>query len=154
MVSKVNAREIEEAYMKEKIGYNVEYTDVEAQNTFPMNKVTASIIKCANGYNHYGLRDATINKNMINSEYPQCSLPESWEHMVKCRKTKELRRVFIKELLIKMLKNKPRDINEMNIFDITEDIVKYLNNDKEGDYKTSQEFIGFKNLFKGMVVRD
>ena len=42
----------------------------------------------------------------------------------------------------------------MDIFNFIEDIVKYLNDDVEGDYETSQEFIGFKKLFKGMVVRD
>ena len=77
MVSKVDAREIEEAYVKEKIGYNAEYVDVEARNVFPMKKVTTSIIKYANRYNYYGLRDVIINKNMINSECPQYSLPES-----------------------------------------------------------------------------
>ena len=60
----------------------------------------------------------------------------------------------MKELLIEMLKNKPKEVNKIDIFDFIEDIVKYLNDNKEGDYETSQEFIGFKNLFKGMVVRD
>ena len=35
-----------------------------------------------------------------------------------------------------------------------EDILQYLDGEEEEDYETSQEFIGFKNLFQGFVVKD
>ena len=43
------------------------FIDLEARNAFSGNKVTASIIKYANGFNHYGLRHVMINNKMIKS---------------------------------------------------------------------------------------
>jgi len=65
-----------------------------------------------------------------------------------------MRRVFVKELLVEMLRNKPREVNLMDIFDMIKDILKYLNEDEDGEYETSQEFTGFKYLFRGIVMRD
>jgi len=68
VVQKVDAIETEKEYIKEKIGYNAEYVDLEARNAFPINKVTSSIIKYASRYNQYRLRDKIMNNNMINSD--------------------------------------------------------------------------------------
>ena len=146
--------ESEKEYVHEKIGYNSEYVDVEARNAFLSNMITSSIIKCANGYNQYGQRDALINKQRIDHECPRCSRSESWEHIVQCRETKRLRKEFVKELLIDILKNKPREVDYMDIFDMIEDILTYLTEDEEGEFETTQEFIRFKNLFRGIVMKD
>ena len=96
VVWKVDAIESKNECVKGKIGHNAEYVDVEARNAFPKNKITASIIKCANGYNQYGMRDEMMNKNRVCSECPRCSRPESWEFVVQCRKTIEMRKVLPK----------------------------------------------------------
>ena len=67
IIRKVDAIENETKYIKDKIGRNYEYVDVEARNAFPVNLVTPSLIKCASGYNHYGQRDAAINKQLCNA---------------------------------------------------------------------------------------
>ena len=53
-----------------------------------------------------------------------------------------------------MLKNKPEEVDCMDIFNMIEDILKYLSEDGEGDYETSQEFVSFKYLFRGIVMKD
>ena len=59
-----------------------------------------------------------------------------------------------KELLIWMLRNKLREVNKIDTFNTLEDIVEYSNNDEKGCYETSQEFTGFKNLFREIIVKD
>ena len=153
IIRKVDAIENEAKYIKDKIGRNHEYVDVEARNAFLVNLVTPSLIKCASGYNHYGQRDVVINKQLCNAECPRCSRNESWEHVVQCKETKSLRREFVKKLLIDMLKERPEEVDRMEIFDMIEDILKYLDEEEE-DFDTTQEFIGFKHLFRGIVMRD
>ena len=84
VVRKVDIITIEKECAKEKISCNTECVDLEARTAFPMNRATTSTIKCTNVHNQHRLRDAMMNKNIINSKYPRCSLPE----------TKEIRRVF------------------------------------------------------------
>ena len=42
---------------KKKIGLRCDFVDAEARNVFNSKVVTASMIKCAHGFNHFGLRD-------------------------------------------------------------------------------------------------
>ena len=53
------------------------------------------------------------------------------------QRDKGAKKTFAKELLIKMLKRKPREVDQIGIFDMIEDVLKYSNKDKEGDFKTS-----------------
>ena len=43
--------------------------------------------------------------------------------------------MITKELLVEMLKNKLNEVNQMGIFNIIEDIVKFMNENDKGDYK-------------------
>ena len=61
---------------KEKYKYYSDFIDMKAKDTFSNKKVIASIIKCSHGYNHYGVRDTVMNKNLKGFKYPRCSLPE------------------------------------------------------------------------------
>ena len=56
---------------------NYDFIDVNARNVFDNKKVTASMISYSHGYNHYGLREALINKNNIGYNCPRCSKPET-----------------------------------------------------------------------------
>ena len=65
------------------------------------------MIKCACGYNHYGLRDALTNNNMVEANHPWCNQTEIWDHVIRCSHTMHIRRDFIKELVEELVKNKP-----------------------------------------------
>ena len=60
----------EEEYAKEKFKEKYNFVDVEARNAF--SNCTTSMIKCSYRYNHYSLRDALINDNMIEAICPRC----------------------------------------------------------------------------------
>ena len=66
----IDAREEEKKYIEKKFEYKADFIDIEARNSFQTNKVTTSIIKCAYRYNHYGLRDAIINNNIVEVNCP------------------------------------------------------------------------------------
>jgi len=66
----IDAKKKEEEYAKEKFKEKYDFVDVEARNIF--SNCTTSMIKCSNRYNHYGLRDALINDNMIEAICPRC----------------------------------------------------------------------------------
>ena len=51
--------------------------NIEARNAFRMGKVITSMIKCAHGFNHYGLREAMINNNIVEATCPRCKKIET-----------------------------------------------------------------------------
>ena len=57
---------------------------------FLAKEVTPSMIKCVHGYNHYGLRDALINNDMVEAHCLRCNRTETWDHVVKCQETIKL----------------------------------------------------------------
>ena len=59
-----DANESLREHAKQKHEHDADFIDAKARETFSNKKVTASMIKCAHGYNHYRMRDAAINKNM------------------------------------------------------------------------------------------
>ena len=48
-------------YVKKKYKYSAEFIDIKAINVFSNKGVTASIITCSHGYNHYSMRNTMIN---------------------------------------------------------------------------------------------
>ena len=73
----IDVREKEKEYVSLKYGYRKEFIDMEARNVFQTGKVTSSMIKCAHRFNHYGLGEAIINNNMVESMCPQCEKVET-----------------------------------------------------------------------------
>ena len=110
------------------------------------------MIKCANGFNHYGLRYAMINNNMIEANYPRCNQVEMLDYVIKCNKIIELRRDFIQELVAESVKAKPIDISEDLIMLFVKDTLRYIENEEKEDYKTNKNLIGMMELFQGYVV--
>ena len=76
VIRKVDASKTEYEHVKEKIDCNANYVDLE-RNAFSANKSTTSIIRCANGFNYYRMKDQIMSKNVIGSECTRCSCPES-----------------------------------------------------------------------------
>lgn len=91
-------------HINKKHKHRADFIDAKTRGIFSNKKATASIIKYSHVYNNCGTRDAVINKNLKGSECPRCSEPETWEHVVQCKETKNYRKDFVKELAIKMLK--------------------------------------------------
>ena len=73
----MDAKESEEEYCRNKLGYKYDMVDLEARNAFKVGKVTRSMIKCVYGYNHYGQRDAMINEEMVEAICPRCEMIET-----------------------------------------------------------------------------
>ena len=95
-----------------------------------------------------------INKKNTGDDCPRCSQPETWDHVVKCSKTIEIRRQYVSNLFKEMMKANKGQIETREILDMIEDILVYLENGDPEEYETSQQYIGIDQLFQGFVVRD
>ena len=96
------------------------------------------MIKCAHRFNHYGLREAMINNNMVETAYPRCKKIETQDHIIKCKEIIAIRKEFIKELVVELVKNKPDDVYVEQIILFIEDILRYLENEEEEEYEMNR----------------
>jgi hypothetical protein len=143
----------ENRHGKQKLGYKYTFVDTEARNVFKAKEVTPSMVKCSHGFNHYGLRDSLINNNMTEEHCPRCNRLETWDHVIRCSTTIEMRKEFIKNLLMALLKERENvPVNE--IMAMGEDILCYLEEGPEDEYETNQHYIGMKDLFRGYVIKN
>ena len=69
----IDTREVELKYVEKKFEYKKDFIDIEARNMFQTSKVMASIVKCTHRYNHYRLRDAMINNNIVDTYCLRCN---------------------------------------------------------------------------------
>ena len=141
-------------YASEKFQHNIEFIDLEARDAFKCKDVTPSLIKCAHGYNQYGVRDAMINGRLTEMECPRCNEIETWEHVIKCRFVRPMQREFIKNLTLDLLNENDANIDDEIILNLIEDIVVYFDDGDEDEYESSQQYIGMMNLFRGFIVKD
>ena len=148
-------------YLKDKFKHNMnhyQFIDLEARNAFKNKEVTASVIKCAHGFNHYGVRNAMINNNLTEKECPRCNAIETWDHVIRCPKVRNMQREFIAETAKELFKKNKGKISKDDMLDMLEDIVKFFNGGEEEEnaeeFETSQQHVGMKELFRGCVVRD
>ena len=153
IIRTTDGRRSELKYIKREFGSNADFIDSYARNAFMSKQVTSSIIKCANAYNHYGVRNEIINKRMIGSECPRCSSSETWDHVIRCDETKHFCQQFIIDLVNDLMKEKPEQCPYNDLFDLTEDILIYLENGEEEEYTTNQQMIGMRYLFRGFIVK-
>ena len=89
-------------------------------------------------HNHCSARNARINSNLIDSDYPRCNEPETQVHAIKQLKTKELQRELIKETTKEMIEKNKSATNGEKILVSIEDIVNFLQNKEPGKYNASQ----------------
>ena len=149
----IDAKKSEMNYAKDRFGAKIEFVDVNAREAFKTKSISTSMLKCASGYNHYGVRHQMINNNMVGSECPRCSDPETWDHVITCHFTKQYRKKFIEDLLAELLKKRSPLVEIEEIFDMLEDILVYLDKEDEEEYETNQHMIGMSNLFRGFIVK-
>ena len=74
---------------------------------------------------------------MVGIECSRYSKVETQEHIVKFRETKYFRKEYVKELMKKMIKEEPKNINVKEIFEMIEDILRYLENNESNNYETN-----------------
>lgn len=150
----IDTRENEEEYAKNKCRYRKDFICMKARNAFATGKASTSMIKCAHGFNHYGLREAIINNNMVEAACLRIEKVEIWDHVIKCEKTIKLRKKFIKESVIELAQKKPKEEHVEAIISFAEDILRYLENDEDEECKMNQQHAGMKELFRGYVAID
>ena len=73
----IDSKQNEKSYAVKKSGYKYDFVDIEARNAFQSNKVSLSMIKCAHGFNYFGLRDSMINGTIIELYCPRCDNVET-----------------------------------------------------------------------------
>ena len=78
---------------------------------------------------------------------------EIWDYIIKYRKTIELRRKFIEDLLADLMKSKPRNILHEELFNIVKDILIYIEAGDEEEHTIDQCMIGMRFLFRGYIVK-
>ena len=139
---------------KEKLGHKCDFVDHKARNVLAMKDVTPSVIKCMRRFNHYGLRDALINNNMVEEICSRCNNIETWDYVVKYPHTLEIREKFIETLLAKLLKKKLENVDANLIMAYCEDILRHLEEDIDDECETTQHCMGMKETFRGHIVKD
>ena len=75
---------------------------------------------------------------MVEAYYLRCDQVETWDHVIKCRETISLRKEFVKDLVVELVKNKPDEINVDVIMSFMEDIMRYIENEEEEEHETNQ----------------
>ena len=111
------------------------------------------MLKYASRYNYYGVRYALINDDMIEENCLRCNEIEMWKYVIKCTDTKKMRKEFVTELLKEIIENKDREVEIEEIFEMIKDILRYLDDKEEEEYKTNQVIIGMQQLFRGYVIK-
>ena len=100
--------------------------------------------KCAHGHNHYGERDALINKDVTNQECPRCNETESWDQVLKYKNTMKMHVEHAKESTISLMQCKNRKVDAEEILSFIEDMLRCLENEEIEDHETNQHLIGIK----------
>ena len=129
----IDTRDAEQEYIKNKLGYKHDLIDLEARNAFKVGKVTILMIKYIYGYNHYSQWDIMINEYMVEATYPRCDLIETWEHVLHCNKNKKGKPGFTKDFIKTLFKKKSKEVKEDEVMSFTEDIMKYIRGNENGE---------------------
>jgi len=125
-----NAIDSEIAQTKYKLDMKVEFINMNTRDTFSISSVTISMIKYVYSFNHYAIWDQNINENILSDKYSRYSERETWDHIILCQKTKYYQKNFIIKLRNKLTKVKLRIINEEEIDEFLEDILRYFDDKK------------------------
>ena len=75
---------------------------------------------------------------MVEEICPRCERIETWEHVLQCNENKKGRPGFAEDLIESLFKNKSAEVNEDEIMSFVEDIMKYVRNEDDGEYKSNQ----------------
>ena len=70
-----------------------------------------------------------INKNIVDATCQSCKLIKTWDHVIKFQATIPLRRQFIKDRVVELVRNKSDEVHVEEIIPFVEDILRYLKNE-------------------------
>ena len=77
-------------YVETKFECKKDFINAEARSAFQNKKAIALMIKRTQGYNHYGVRNAKINNNMVDDRCPRCNQIDLCEYAMQYYESKEL----------------------------------------------------------------
>ena len=65
-----------------------------------------------------------------------------------------MRKRFMRESLIELMKYKPEDVNVEAILSFIEDIMHYLEKKEDEEHETNQQCAGTQEFFRGCIALD
>ena len=71
LIREIDAKKYERTYAESKIPEYSEWLDLEVWNVFHEG-VGAGTLKCITRFNHYGCRDVSINKGLVENKCLRC----------------------------------------------------------------------------------
>ena len=77
-------------------------------------------------FNHHNKRNKIINKCLASDKCFQCLEKESWGHIVQCNTLSKDKRIFIKLICNKLIKERKDNTNEQDILAMLNNIMQYL----------------------------
>ena len=135
------------SYVQHRFPETYQLIDIRARYAFPKG-VERHVVKFSIGFNHHGCRENLFHQK-LSSACDICGVEEGWAHILTC----PYMRSRNKEFLLK-LHNKLRKINEcqddVDLF--IQNIGLFLNG--HSNMTGTQAAIGYKNIFRGFIVRD
>ena len=141
----IDAMTSESHYSLNKCPHQHELIERESRNVISQGLIAAAL-KCASGFNMHGMRDCTINKNVIDSSCLRHSEIEDWDHVVKCRCAEGKTHAFLNKArkALEKADDASEDVEKIN--NIVNDISAHLKN--ETLFETNQEILGLANVFR------
>ena len=76
-----------------------------------------------------------INNNIAEATCPRHEKDEILDYVIKSEERNALRKEFIKDLVVELVKNKPDNVYVEQIMSFIEDILRYVENEEKEEYK-------------------
>ena len=152
LMREVNAKYHEKRAMKNIFPETWRWIDREARDCFG-GGVGNGTLKCVYGYNHHGVRNAKINKELTNEECPRCGKREDWTHVILCEGINEIKYEYLNDVKSNIEKLNLNDEEKQNAEMIIDDIENYILVENK-EFITTQHLIGMKMLYRGWVVKN
>ena len=93
-----------------------------------------------------------INNNIAEATCPRHEKDEILDYVIKSEERNALRKEFIKDLVVELVKNKSDDVYMEQIILFMEDILRFAENKEEEGYEMNQQYLGISDLFQEYVI--
>ena len=97
-----------------------------------------------------------MDKSNTTSACPLCGEIKYWDHILLCEQNKNKRDELVKGLETKLKKMKQHEYVDDEERDIVKEMLNNVNKhfDNNNNYCTNQKFIGHRDLFRGVIVKE
>ena len=140
------ARKICQSKFKE----HSEIVDLRARKKF--HGATRGAVKCVTGFNHYGKRHKEFNYNLPQSNCPRCGNIETWSHVIQCSALHDTNKKFVSNVIKEITPKVCTDAQKQVVQGVKQDLQEFLIGEMN-NYVTNQSMIGWKQAFRGCVVK-